>query len=105
MCFFKAEACLSGALVLYLKHAFSVEMNSKVYVKNISISDEAHDLVLFEWDLGELIGIQLVEADVLEFTGLNGVLRVSVTKEKLLNAKVSSQNEPKLQCELLNKME
>ena len=69
-------------------------MNSKVYVKNISISDEAHDLVLFEGDLGELIGIQLVESDVLDFTGLNGVLRVSVTKEKLLNAKVSSQNEP-----------
>ena len=80
-------------------------MNSKVYVKNISISDEDHDLVLFEGDLGELIGIQLVESDVLDFTGLNDVLRVSVTKEKLLNAKVSSQNEPKLQCGLLNKME
>ena len=106
MCFPKAEACLSDALVLYLKHAFSVEMNSKVYVKKISISDEAHDLVIFEGDLGELIGIQLVEGDVLEFTGINAVLRVSVTKEQLLNAiKVSSQNEPKLQGRQLNKME
>jgi DNA-binding protein YbaB len=31
---------------------FSVEMESKKHVRSISISDEAHDRVLFEGDLG-----------------------------------------------------
>ena len=31
--------------VVHMDHAFSVEMKSKVYVKNISISNETHDCV------------------------------------------------------------
>lgn len=66
-----------------MKHAFSVEMKSKQNVKNISISDEAHDRVLFEGDLGELLELSL-ESDVLELVGVNGVLRVVLTKEQLM---------------------
>lgn len=66
-----------------MKHAFSVEMKSKQNVKNISISDEAHDRVLFEGDLGELLELFL-ESDVLELVGVNGVLRVVLTKEQLM---------------------
>jgi hypothetical protein len=69
-----------------LEHTFSVEMRSKRHVKSISISDEAHDRVLFEGSLGELIELSLVEGDVLEFEGVNGVLRVTVTEEQLLKA-------------------
>jgi hypothetical protein len=43
-----------------LEHSFSVEMKSKRHVKSISISDEAHDRVLFEGSLGELLGLSLV---------------------------------------------
>lgn len=66
-----------------LEHSFSVEMKSKRYVKSISISDETHDRVLFEGNLGELMELSLVEGDVLEFTGVNGVLRVTITEEQL----------------------
>ena len=66
-----------------MKHAFSIEMKSKNHVKNISISNEAHDRVLFEGNLGELLELSLVEGDVLEFVGVNGVLRISVKKEQL----------------------
>jgi len=65
-----------------LEHTFSVEIKSKKYVKNISISDEAHDRVLFEGNLGELLELSLVE-DVLEFIGVNGVLRVGLTEDQL----------------------
>jgi hypothetical protein len=58
-------------------------MKSKQNVKNISISDEAHDRVLFEGDLGELLELSL-ESDVLELVGVNGVLRVVLTKEQLM---------------------
>jgi hypothetical protein len=80
-----------------VKHAFSVEMKSKRFVKSISISDEAHDRVLFEGDLGELLELSLAEGDVLEFIGVNGLLRVGVTEEQLRKAiRVASQVELEL---------
>ncbi len=66
-----------------MEHIFSVEMISKRYVKNISISDEAHDRVLFEGNLGRLLDLSYVEGDVLELVGVNGVLRVNLTREQL----------------------
>jgi len=78
-----------------LEHSFSVEMKSKRHVKSISISDETHDRVLFEGSLGELLELSLVEGDVLEFIGVNGVLRVGLTEEQLRKAlRVASQVEP-----------
>jgi len=78
-----------------LDHVFSVEMKSKRYVKNISISDEAHDRVLFEGSLGKLSLISLVEGDVLEIIGVNGVIRITLTKEQLQETiKTASQVEP-----------
>jgi len=79
-----------------MEHTFSVEMRSKEHVKNISISDEAHDRVLFEGNLGELLELSLVE-DVLEFIGVNGVLRVGLTENQLRKAlRLASQVQPKL---------
>ena len=66
-----------------LEQVFSIEMISKRYVKNISISDEAHDRVLFEGNLGRLLDLSYVEGDVLELVGVNGVLRVNLTREQL----------------------
>lgn len=62
---------------------FTVEMKSKRYVKNISVSNEAHEFVIFEGTLGEHMELSLLEGDVLEIVGRNGVLRVSVTMEQL----------------------
>ena len=74
-----------------MEHTFSVEIKSKKYVKNISISDEAHDRVLFEGSLGELLELSLAE-DVLELIGDNGVLRVGLTEDQLRKAlKTESQ--------------
>ena len=78
-----------------VEHSFSVEMKSKRHVKSISISDETHDRVLFEGSLGELLELSLVEGDVLEFIGVNGVLRVGLTEGQLRETlKVASQVEP-----------
>jgi len=83
-----------------LEHAFSVEMVSKRYVKNISISDEAHDRVLFEGDLGELRELSLVEGDVLEFIGVNGVLRIGLTEEQLRKMLACKRRESSLSAEV-----
>ncbi len=66
-----------------MEHTFTVEMRSKSHVKSISISDEAHDRVLFEGNLGELTKISLAEGDVLELVGVNGVLRVDLSEAQL----------------------
>ena len=78
-----------------MEHTFTVELKSKENVKNISISDQTHDLVLFEGNLGELLELSFVEGDVLEFVGVYGVLRVAVTMEELVKAlREASKNQP-----------
>ena len=61
---------------------FSVEMKSKSHVKNISISNEAHDRVLFEGDLGELEEVVFIGGSMLEVRGSNGVLRVELGEDE-----------------------
>jgi hypothetical protein len=63
---------------------FSVEIESKQHVRNISISDEAHDRVLFEGDLGALSEVSIIESCALEIVGANGVLRIELDAETLL---------------------
>ena len=78
-----------------MEHAFSIELKNKRHVKNISISDEAHDRVLFEGTLGKLLSLSLVEGDILELMGVNGVLRISLTREQLQETiKIASQVKP-----------
>jgi len=78
-----------------MEHAFSIELKNKRHVKNISISDEAHDRVLFEGNLGKLLSMSLVEGYILELIGVNGVLRISLTREQLQETiKAASQVEP-----------
>ena len=66
-----------------LERGFSVEMLSKKHVKTISMSEETHDKVLFEGNLGELEELGMVEEIILEIKGANGILRVDLTEEEL----------------------
>ena len=62
---------------------FSVEMESKKHVRSISISDEAHDRVLFEGDLGRLLEVSIIESSALEMVGEHGVLRIEIGEDVL----------------------
>jgi len=65
----------------------------EMHIKNISISNESQDKVLFEGNLGKLHDMSLEEDRVLEFIGTNGVLRIAVTRlqlEKMLSKGNSS---------------
>ena len=68
-----------------ITHYFTVELKSKQYLRNISISDETREHVLFEGLLGETVKLSLAEGDVLEIIGENGVLRVSISESQLRN--------------------
>jgi hypothetical protein len=65
-------------------------LKSKRHVRNISISNEARDRVLFEGDLGELEEVAFIGGSMLEVRGTNGVLRVELGQretEKLMGQK------------------
>ena len=83
-------------MISLMDHAFSVEMKSKQYINNISISNESKDKVLFEGNLGKLHDMSLEDDHVLELTGSNGILRVTVTRlqlEKMLSKENSTESE------------
>jgi hypothetical protein len=67
-----------------LERGFSIEMGSKRHVKSISISNEAHERVLFEGDIGEMLELVIVEGEVLKVKGTNGTLRIDIREEELL---------------------
>ena len=66
-----------------MRRGFSVEMDSKRYVKSISISNEAHERVLFEGDIGEILELAMVDGEVLEVKGENGTLRIDISEKEL----------------------
>ena len=64
-------------------HSFSVQLSSKKFVKNVSLSDSTKDEVLFEGFLGELESLGIIDDAVLEFKGSSGVLRIDLTRDEL----------------------
>jgi len=65
------------------EHSFSIEMRSKEYIKQISLSNKGYEHVLLEGVLGELKNVYLIEDIMLEIKGVNGVLRIDITKDEL----------------------
>jgi hypothetical protein len=74
------------------KHAFSIEMRSREYIKRISVSDNSRDPVIFEGELGKLNGFRIVEGLMLEVDGTNGVLRIDMTQEEFESASKATRN-------------
>ncbi|UCD45439.1 MAG: hypothetical protein JSV27_02805 [Candidatus Bathyarchaeota archaeon] len=65
-------------------HGFSVELKSKRHVRNISLSNEGHEAVLFEGVLGELVKLAIVEGTVLRVEGAKGTLMLDLSRSELL---------------------
>lgn len=74
---------MSNGLEKVEKHAFSIELKSKEYLKRVAIPSEAGDTVLIEGFLGELEELDLVEGVMLEIKGANGILRMDLKEEEL----------------------
>jgi hypothetical protein len=75
-------------------------MISKKHVRSISISDEAHDRVLFEGDLGRLLEVSIIECSALEMVGENGVLRMEIGEKVLQRVLESPDRELSLSSEV-----
>ncbi len=64
-------------------HMFSMELKSKNYVKNLSLSSDNQEDVLIEGFLGDLKRVGFSDGVMLEIEGTNGVLRVDLSEEEL----------------------
>ncbi len=69
-----------------VEHAFSIVMSSRDQVKNVKVSDDRNDSVVFEGSLGELLSIEVVDSVLLEINGRDGVLRMDITLEEISRA-------------------
>jgi hypothetical protein len=58
---------------------FSVELKSKVNLKNVTVRDSSQENVLVEGTLGKLEHAEFDDGVVLEVFGDKGVLRVNLT--------------------------
>ena len=68
--------------MVYDKHSFSIEMNSKS-VNKISIDNVPNNEIFIEGELGRLLDIELIEGGLLQITGVNGTLRIDIAETEL----------------------
>ena len=62
---------------------FSVELKSKVNLKNITLTNGGHENVLVEGTIGELLSAGFAEGIILEIVGDKGVLRINLSQNEI----------------------
>jgi hypothetical protein len=80
--------CLALLLELKMERSkkkgfFSVEIESKKHLTNVSISNKSHERVVIEGFLGEFTEIEMIENALIQFKGAHGVLRIDLSKDEL----------------------
>ena len=68
-----------------MRHSFSVQMNSAESVSGLVINRKK-DRIFIEGELGKIEEVEFVEGKVLTLTGENGVLRIDICRETLVEA-------------------
>jgi hypothetical protein len=69
---------------------FSIELNNKTNIKNLALTNNHHENVLIEGNLGELQYASFSEGVILEVVGDKGILRIN-----LLPSEIAAQKEVK----------
>ena len=62
---------------------FSVELKSKVNLKNVTLTNGSHENVLVEGTIGRLQRAEFAEDVILEVVGDKGVLRINLCKDEI----------------------
>lgn len=66
-----------------IERLFSVELKSKVYLKNVTLTNGGHENVLLEGTIGELKSAEFADDIVLVIVGDQGTLRVNLTQDEI----------------------
>ncbi len=62
---------------------FSIELESKANLKNVTLTNGSSDSVLVEGTIGELEGATFAEDVILEIVGKKGTLRINLKPNEL----------------------
>ena len=62
---------------------FSVELKSKVNLKNVTLSNGTHENVLIEGTIGALQHAGFAEDIILEIVGDKGVIRINLSQDEI----------------------
>ena len=68
-----------------MRHSFSVQMNSAGSVSGLVINRKK-DRIFIEGELGKIEEVEFIEEKVLTLMGENGVLRIDISRETLIEA-------------------
>ena len=66
---------------------FSVELNSKAHLKNVTLTNGSLDSALIEGTLGELVKATFAEGIILEVVGTKGTFRINLAQNEIKEAK------------------
>lgn len=69
---------------------FSVELNSKSDLKNVTLTNGSQEIVLIEGCIGELVQAMFVENVILEIAGKRGTLRINLEQSELKRQEVKT---------------
>ena len=73
------------------ERVFSVELNSKRNLKNVTLTNGSSDSVLLEGTIGEFVQATFAEDIILEVVGKSGTLRVDLGENEI--KKTTNQNQ------------
>ena len=62
---------------------FSVELNSRKDLKNITLENGGNDKVTIEGTIGRLVAARFEEEVILEVLGTEGVIRIDLGKDEI----------------------
>ena len=65
------------------EHSFSIEMDRRDSLSNVSLSDKPIEGVLIQGELGGLVELTLLEDVTLEVRGVKGTLRLDISREEI----------------------
>jgi hypothetical protein len=72
------------------ERVFSVELKSRVNLKNVTLTNGSNDKVLVEGTIGKLVQATFAEGVILEVIGTKGVLRIDLRDSEI--KKTNGQN-------------
>ncbi len=73
---------------------FSIELKSKRYLKNITLTNGSPDSVFVEGTIGKLVRATFTEGIILEVIGKDGVLRIDLREDEI--GKTTEQYKPEV---------
>ena len=66
---------------------FSIELKSKMDLKNINLTNGSNDSVYIEGTIGNLVQARFEEGVILEVEGKEGILRIDLEEGEIKNTK------------------